>query len=586
MTEHRFDGQTLDPGFIRRPDEMATMPPSSKDEIDTALADLQASGGAWVHLELGQRLAILDHVLEDLWTVAGQWVSVSLDAKGTRGNVYAEAEEWAVFSAVLRNVRLLGKSLRAIRDDGRPLIPGPLTTRPGGQIVAQVFPQSRLDRLLLPGTTAEVWMRPGLTLDEVRETQARFYRRGAGEGKVALVLGAGNISMLIPTDFLYKLFVDGCVVALKLNPVNAYLGPVLKQGFRGLVDAGFLRILYGGVEEGSYLCQHPVVDEIHMTGSDKTYEDIVFGPGPQGVRRKSERKPLIHKRFTGELGNVTPVIVLPGTWSEADIASLGAKLATWLVINAGFNCLTPRVIVQWANWDQRQALNEAIAAALDQVQTRKAYYPKARQRMEKFLSAHPHARQFGSAHGDHLPWTFITGVDPGNPDDICFRNEAFCGLFAETALEAPSPEEFLDRAVSFANQTLWGNLTATIIAHPGSLKDEHIAAALDRAVAGLRYGMILINQFAGLGFLAMTTTWGAYPGNDIFDIQSGTGVTSNVLMFEHPQKSVVKSPFRLSPDPFALTSRTVREFSQKMAAIQYRPSLWKLPGFIWSAMRS
>jgi hypothetical protein len=84
----------------------------------------------------------------------------------------------------------------------------------------------------------------------------------------------------------------------------------------------------------------------------------------------------------------------------------------------------------------------------------------------------------------------------------------------------------------------------------------------------------------------MTTTWGAYPGNNIYDIQSGIDVTSNVLMFEYPEKSVVRSPFRLSPDPFALTSRTAREFVKKMADIQYRPTVLKLPGFFWSAMRS
>ncbi len=244
------------------------------------------------------------------------------------------------------------------------------------------------------------------------------------------------------------------------------------------------------------------------------------------------------------------------------------------------------MIVQWANWTHREALNRAIADALSQVPPRPAYYPRAMQRMEMFLSAHPDAKQFGHAEGNCLPWTFITEVDPGNPNDICFRNEAFCGLFAETALEASSAEEFLHQAVEFANETLWGNLTATIIAHPDSLKDTNLLAALDHAVANLRYGMVLINQFAGLGFFAMTATWGAYPGNDIYDIQSGIGVTSNVLMFEHPEKSVVRSPFKLSPDPFALTSRTVREFAKKMADIQYNPTVLKLPGFLLTVLRS
>ncbi len=99
---------------------------------------------------------------------------------------------------------------------------------------------------------------------------------------------------------------------LKTNPVNAYLGPVLEKAFRRLIGDGYLRIVYGGVAEGSYLCHHEVVDEIHTTASDKTYEDIVFGAESEGARRKAERRPIIQKRFTGELGNVTPVIILPG----------------------------------------------------------------------------------------------------------------------------------------------------------------------------------------------------------------------------------------------------------------------------------
>jgi acyl-CoA reductase-like NAD-dependent aldehyde dehydrogenase len=349
---------------------------------------------------------------------------------------------------------------------------------------------------------------------------------------------------------------------------------------------GFMRIIYGGVEEGSYLCNHPTVDEIHMTGSDKTFDSIVFGLGAEGAKRKAQRKPLNEKRFTGELGNVSPYIIVPGPWSSRDIAAQGEMLARCLVINSGFNCLTPRVIVQSAGWELRTMLNDAIGAVLKQVETRKAYYPGAAQRMGRFLSEHLGANQYGSAQAGHLPWTYITGLDPDNSEDICFRNEAFCGLFSEVGLEASSVERFLDRAVDFANQTLWGNLTATIIAHPDSLRDKNVGSAIERAVADLRYGMILINQFAGIGFMAQTTTWGAYPGNDIYDIQSGSGVTSNVLMFDDPEKSVVRSPFKIRPDPFALTSRNPVDFAKKLADFQHKPMWWKIPSYLWSAARS
>ncbi len=91
-------------------------------------------------------------------------------------------------------------------------------------------------------------------------------------------------------DALYKLFVEDQVVLFKTHPANVYLGPLLEEGFRPLVERGFLRVVYGGAEEGAYLCAHAGVDEIHITGSDRTYEAIVFGAGEEGRRRKEQRR--------------------------------------------------------------------------------------------------------------------------------------------------------------------------------------------------------------------------------------------------------------------------------------------------------
>ena len=204
--------------------------------------------------------------------------------------------------------------------------------------------------------------------------------------------------------------------------------------------------------------------------------------------------------------------------------------------------------------------------------------------MANFVSAHPDARRYGAAHDGHLQWTFITGVNSSDAGDICFRNEAFCGAFAETAIDAPGTVAYLEQAVRFANQTLWGNLTATIVAHPASLRDKRVGAAIDRAVADLRYGTVLINQFAAFGIFLMTATWGAYPGNEMHDIQSGIGVTTNVLMFDSPQKSVVRGPFIMRPDPFNITSRAVVGYGKKMVEFQREPSLSKVPGYLWSAL--
>jgi acyl-CoA reductase-like NAD-dependent aldehyde dehydrogenase len=399
------------------------------------------------------------------------------------------------------------------------------------------------------------------------------------------VLGAGNTAGLVPGDFLHKLFVERVVVVLKPNPVNDYIGPIIEEGFRALIQRGYFQVVYGSADEGRYLCEHPLVDEVHMTGSDKTFEAIVFGPGAEGQQRKAEGKPRLTKQVTAELGNVTPIIVVPGPWTEDEIRRQGEKLAVWLTINAGFNCLTPRLIVQQRQWAHRDALNEAIRDALARIDTRRAYYPGAHDRHAAFVREHPDAWQMGNPAGDELPWTYIPGVEPANGDDICFRSESFCGLFAETALDAGEVPEYLSEAVRFVNDRVWGTLDAVLVVHPQSLKDEAIAGAVEQSIADLRYGTVVVNTYPGMAYWMASAPWGSYPGQSIHDIQSGIGFVTNTFMLEQPVKSVVRGPFLSSPDPFALGFSRAGEFGRKLAHLQAEPSYGKLTSIVWTLMR-
>ncbi len=557
---------------------------TSQAQIDHLLSTLQEHKDDWAQLGIMERLSILDEIRKDLLAVKDRWIHAEFEAKGIAQTMF-EAEEWVILATVFRAVQKLQRSLVEIQKHGRPRIPGPITSMPNGQVVARVFPQTLSDRIIFLGITAEVWMEPGAAVGEIMATQASEYRDKNLRGKVALVLGAGNSSLVPVIDILHKLFVELQVVVLKMNPVNAHMGPLMEEGFRALVNRGILCIVYGGAEEGSYLCNHPAVEELHMTGSDKTYEAIVFGPGSEGQKRKAEHKPLNTKRFTGELGNVSPVIIVPGSWSRGDIEHQAKHIATWLTASAGFSCLTPRVIVQDRSWTQRNDLMDEIGQVLDRVPTRRAYYPGAHSRYAEFLAAHPESLQFGTASTDHLPWTIIPDVNPENADDICFKHEAFCGLCAETAIEAPSITGFIDRAVEFVNHTLWGTLNATLIVHPKSLRDPDIAAAVDRAIAGLRYGTVSLNILAYYSAYFMVAPWGAFPGHDIYGIQSGIGKTFNFLMLKRSEKSVVRAQFRRL-DPITVKSKRALEFSRKLAEFEASGSWWRMPGLIWTALRS
>ena len=177
-------------------------------------------------------------------------------------------------------------------------------------------------------------------------------------------------------------------------------------------------------------------------------------------------------------------------------------------------------------------------------------------------------------------------MPPGHTDDICFNVESFCGEVAETALTAPSVAAFVDAATSFCNDVVWGTLGATLIVSPASLKDHAVAEAVDRAVADLRYGSIGVNLWHGLSFAMGCTTWGAYPGHPRTDIQSGTGVVGNAAMFDRPQKSVVRGPFRSRPKPpWFATAPEAYDVMRRFVAFEAEPSAARIPGLLLAAMR-
>jgi acyl-CoA reductase-like NAD-dependent aldehyde dehydrogenase len=483
-------------------------------------------------------------------------------------------------------LRGLRRALQDIQKKGTPTIPGPVSTRPDGQVTVQVFPETGYDRLLYGGTTIEVWMEPGVTAETLAQTQALAYHQADLAGRVALVLGAGNFSALGICDALYKLFVENQVVALKMNPVNAYAGPFISEGFRALVSAGFLRVVYGGSAEGAFLCAHAGIDQIHITGSDKTFDAILFGTGSEGARRKVQREPILNKRLTGELGNIAPVIIVPGSWSASEIDYQAEKLVSWMVGGTGFVCHAPHVLFTHARWPQRKQFMDALRKILTAVPLHKAFYPGTRARQQAFITAHPEAELFGQISENKIPWTLIPAMEPENNSDICFTTEPFCGLLTEIPIRAADTPQFIQKAVDFANQVLWGTLDAAIVIQPASLRDAAIADAVDDGIARLRYGIICINAGAGVAWLLTSTPWGGFAGQEIFDVQSGIGFVHNTLMFSRPQKTVLRAPFVDTPkSPFLVSGGKVgRKVSMKLATFEADPSIWKIPGILSAAM--
>ena len=564
--------------------------------LEESLSALAARKDAWPRLPVADKLVLLRGVRPRTARAADRWVAAAVKAKAIPVGSPWEGEEWITGPyALLSYLQALERTLEALARGEIPVPPrSALRERPNGQLVARVYPASAYDWILLSGVHGDVWMEPGVTAGNLPEHVAGLYRRPPGPGRVALVLGAGNIASIPPLDLLHKLYAEGQVALLKMNPVNDYLGPIFEEIFSEFVERGFVRLAYGGAEVGARLASHPLVDEIHITGSERTYDAIRFGTGPQGAERKRRREPLNPRRISAELGGVSPTIVLPGPWHPSDIAFQAEHIASQKLHNGGFNCIATQVLVLPERWPMKSEFLGVLRETFRSLPTRGAYYPGAADRQRRAAEAHPSAEVLEA--GASAPRTFIPGLDARDETVPAFSEEFFGAVLAETSLPGDDPAEFLAEAVRFANGTLRGTLGLNLVVHPATAKA--LGPRLEDAIAELRYGSVSVNTWSGVTYVLPQAVWGAYPGHADEDIQSGRGFVHNALLFDRPQRTVVYAPFRPIPrawlygdlhlgpkPPWFVTNRRAHEIGRLLTRFAARPGVGQLPGLFAAALR-
>jgi aldehyde dehydrogenase (NAD(P)+) len=560
----------------------------SSQKIDEVVRRTKDASRDFARLAIGERIALLEKIRHGYYQIAEQSVSAACLAKGIDPASALSGEEWISGPViVLRNLRLLLQSLRDIRRSGIPRIDQSwIRHLPDGRLAIRVYPLNTLDSVLLMKHEAEVYLQSGVTEQNLGEHQAAFYQK-PHDGNLCVVLGAGNVNSIPPTDVAHKMFVEGKVCILKMNPVNAYLGPFLERAFSPAIEKGFFAIVYGGAEEGTQLVNHPLVDEIHITGSDQTHDAIVWGaPGKEREERKRRNDPILKKQITSELGNITPVIVVPGPYREADLRFQGDSIAGMVANNASFNCNAAKLLVTQKDWKLRQPFLEAIERGLTKGVVRKSYYPGAEQRWKQFTEARRSVKLVGNAGPGELSFALISDVDPAS-DDRIFRQEPWCTVLSETNLRAADPVGFLQDAVNFVNDKVWGTLCAALVVHPDSQRDEQLANAVEAAIRDLKYGAVAINSWPAAVFALIPAPWGAHPSSTLQDIQSGTGWVHNVLMIEGIEKCVLRAPIKNFPaSPWFPGYRTLNQLGRRLVDFEMNPTWLKVPGLATTAMRA
>ncbi|MDH6195822.1 aldehyde dehydrogenase (NAD(P)+) [Mycobacterium frederiksbergense] len=561
----------------------------TETQIDEALAQLVEGEKTWASLSLAARRGLLDEMCALTVRHAAEWVDAAIGIKQLDPSSPLVGEEWMSGPYSLASaLTALSASMAKLEAGNSPLEGADFGTAPGGRTTVKALPLNTFDQLLLSGFSAEVWLQPGIEPAGARRAAGLSQRDPGRTHGVGAVLGAGNIFSIAPLDTIYELFANNRVVALKLNPITDPLLPVLTKVLAPFIAVGAVRILTGGAEAGTYLVRHQLVDHVHMTGSALTYDAIVFGTGEDGARRKAADEPVLDKEMTAELGGVSPTIVLPGSWSKADIEFQANHVATQRLHNNGYNCVAAQVVVLPKRWAQRDEFLAALRKAVNDAPSRPPYYPGSDARVANADASYPDAQHLGANGGRVLV------IDPQDRDAL-LCTEYFGPVLGVIELDVPD-DEFAAEAVRVANDEFVGTLGVNIIAHPDAISG--LGEKFDNLVAQLRYGTIAINAWTAVGYLTPTATWGAFPGHRRNDIQSGTGVVHNAFLLDRPERTVVRGPFRPAPrsvfrgewslspkPPWFVNNRTAATTGRLLVEFVGAPSWGKLPAIFASALR-
>ncbi|HKP49330.1 MAG TPA: hypothetical protein VJU17_04885, partial [Gemmatimonadales bacterium] len=204
---------------------------TSQAQLEATVARVREGARKFARLSLDQRVQLVNSMQAGYLRIARASVEAACAAKGIRLGTPLEGEEWTLGPwFVVRHLRLIRQSLLALKHTGNTPI-GQIGRTADQRLAVQVFPAGTIDGTLFMGVRVDVHLQSGVTAESMERSRASFYKNPGHEGRVVLVLGAGNISGIPSMDVLSKMFNEGKACILKMNPVNAYVGPFLEEAF-------------------------------------------------------------------------------------------------------------------------------------------------------------------------------------------------------------------------------------------------------------------------------------------------------------------------------------------------------------------
>ena len=504
----------------------------SQLELDRNITTLRINSSELAKISNEELILLLKKTIENIKGIAYYWATLSAEKKGILQK-HKEGEEWlgGPFVSILTLQYYIDYLEKNEQLD--------INKFNENKNSYKVFPNKFIEKLTFPLLNAEIRFSKSMNFDQINEYRGFKQRIGTDSGSVTLVLGAGNVSSIPFLDTIFYLVANRSSIILKLNPVNDYLNPVFQKVFHEFIERGFISVVNGDIPTSKYLSEHRSIDSIHLTGSNYTYENIVYGRILNDKERKlsflskSNKKPI----FT-ELGNVTPIIIHPGKWTNAEIKFQARKIVTAKLNNSGFNCIAAQVVVLPKGWRSNDKLKKYIKYYLKKIGDTTSYYPGAYESL-KILQKNKYYEQVNEQVCS-TPF-MVSNLDT---DEKFEEQEVWNSTLYFKEIEYTDYESFTNNSVDYVNNELWGNLGVTVLIKDSNKKRNY--EVVENYKQNLKYGTIAINEWAAIAFIIPTLPWGGYPGNKDNDIQSGQGFVHNSYFFESPLKGIVETNFRFS----------------------------------------
>jgi hypothetical protein len=545
----------------------------SKIDVDRNINKLRVHSKEFSKLSDSDMILFLQEVINNVKSIAYYWVSVSAEKKGITHKP-KEGEEWiggpfaSIFALQYFIDYLTNKnSLNEANFDK-------------SNNSYKVFPNKSIEKLLFPFLEGEIIFQKNLDFEKIKKYRGFNNRFDENKPKITLILGAGNVSSIPFLDALFHMIAYKSVIYMKLNPVNEYLLPVFEQVFEPFISRGYMVITKADLEGSKYISSHSGFNQIHLTGSNFTYEQIVYGKVLTDKERSLKTLSKVNKTpITSELGNVTPIIVHPDKWSASELKHQAKKIVTAKLNNSGFNCIAAQIIVLPKEWKQKDLLKKYIVEYLKKIGDTTSYYPGSTQKLDTLKNN----KNFTQVNEESCITPFL--ISDIELEKEYAHDEAWSTVLFFKEIEFISKSQYVDDAINYVNNEVWGNLGVSVLIKKH--KKEKNSIFLNKYVKNLNYGTVAINEWSALAFIIPTMPWGGYPGNKDNNIQSGQGFVHNSLLFESPLKGVVYSKFRMSrliDPPWFVTHKKSHKIFKNLTYYQAETTKFNLIKLIFSTL--